>query len=184
MWIWGKKLYLNQKFLIDQWSNNLQSTIFCYRNSRYKGFGCGGSDCPRFETLQMSAMAWTTFFNVLGQQCILWLNRLVPHLFNGQSRSHFLLVYKIKLDVHICQVASFPFFMYILQQGHLTRWYARPMLGGSLSVQHGTSSSYGWRNSLQLWRLVANILNKQLRSNDKGWSSILGVGRGANNPSP
>jgi hypothetical protein len=30
----------------------------------------------------------------------------------------------------------------------------------------------------------ANILNKQLRTNDKGWSSILGVGRGANNPSP
>jgi retron-type reverse transcriptase len=27
------------------------------------------------------------------------------------------------------------------------------------------------------------ILNKQLRTNDKGWSSILGVGHGTNNPS-
>jgi hypothetical protein len=26
--------------------------------------------------------------------------------------------------------------------------------------------------------------NKQPRTNDKGWSSSLGVGRGANNPSP
>jgi hypothetical protein len=29
-----------------------------------------------------------------------------------------------------------------------------------------------------------NILNKQPRTNDKGWSSSLGVGRGANNCSP
>jgi hypothetical protein len=28
-------------------------------------------------------------------------------------------------------------------------------------------------------RLAANILNKQPRTNDKGWSSSLGVGRGA-----
>jgi hypothetical protein len=31
------------------------------------------------------------------------------------------------------------------------------------------------------WRVAANILNKQSRTADKGWSSILGVGRGANN---
>jgi hypothetical protein len=37
------------------------------------------------------------------------------------------------------------------------------------------------RDRLQLWRLAANILNKQPRTNDKGWSSSLGVGRGANN---
>jgi hypothetical protein len=30
---------------------------------------------------------------------------------------------------------------------------------------------------------AANILNKQPRANDKGWSSSLGVWRGANNPS-
>jgi hypothetical protein len=37
--------------------------------------------------------------------------------------------------------------------------------------------------TVQLWRLAANILNKQPRTNDKGWSSSLGVGHGANNPS-
>jgi len=33
-------------------------------------------------------------------------------------------------------------------------------------------------------RIAANILNKQSRTADKGWSSSLGVGRGANNSSP
>ena len=35
-----------------------------------------------------------------------------------------------------------------------------------------------------IWRLVVNKLNKQPRTADEGWSSSLGVGRGANNPSP
>jgi hypothetical protein len=39
-------------------------------------------------------------------------------------------------------------------------------------------------NGLQIWRLDASILNKQSRRADKGWSSSLGVGRGANNSSP
>jgi hypothetical protein len=39
-------------------------------------------------------------------------------------------------------------------------------------------------DGLQIWRVAANILNKQLRTADSGWSSSLGVGRGANNPSP
>jgi len=34
-----------------------------------------------------------------------------------------------------------------------------------------------------IWRVAANILNKQSRTADKGWSSSLGVGRGANNSS-
>ena len=34
------------------------------------------------------------------------------------------------------------------------------------------------------WRVAANILNKQSRTAEKGWSSSLGVGRGANNASP
>jgi len=33
----------------------------------------------------------------------------------------------------------------------------------------------------QIWRVAANILNKQSRTADKGWSSSLGVERGANN---
>jgi len=34
-----------------------------------------------------------------------------------------------------------------------------------------------------VWRVAANILNKQSQTADKGWSSSLGVGRGANNAS-
>jgi hypothetical protein len=37
---------------------------------------------------------------------------------------------------------------------------------------------------LQIWRVAANILNKQWRTADKGWPSSLGVGRGANNSPP
>jgi len=35
-----------------------------------------------------------------------------------------------------------------------------------------------------IWRVAANILNKQLRTADKGHSSSLGAERGANNSSP
>jgi hypothetical protein len=35
-----------------------------------------------------------------------------------------------------------------------------------------------------VWSVDANILNKQSGTADKGWSSSLGVGRGANNYSP
>jgi hypothetical protein len=58
------------------------------------------------------------------------------------------------------------------------------MLSGSLSPRHGASSGCGWRNGLQVWRVAANTFNKQSRTADKGWSSSLGVGRGANNSSP
>jgi hypothetical protein len=37
-------------------------------------------------------------------------------------------------------------------------------------------------DGLQIWRVAANVLNKQSRTADRGWSSSLGVGRGANNP--
>ena len=37
---------------------------------------------------------------------------------------------------------------------------------------------------LPIWRVSANILNKQSQTADKGWPSSLGVGRGANNSSP
>jgi hypothetical protein len=39
-------------------------------------------------------------------------------------------------------------------------------------------------DDLQILRVAAKILNKQSRTADKGWSSSLGVGRGANNTSP
>jgi len=35
-----------------------------------------------------------------------------------------------------------------------------------------------------MWTVAANILNKQSRTADEGWSSSLGFGRGANNFSP
>jgi hypothetical protein len=58
------------------------------------------------------------------------------------------------------------------------------MLGGSLSPQQGASSGCGWRNGLQLCRVAVNMLKKQPRTDDKGWSSSLRVGLGADNPSP
>jgi hypothetical protein len=39
-------------------------------------------------------------------------------------------------------------------------------------------------DGLQVWRVAVNMLNKQLRTADSGWSSSLGVGWWANNPSP
>jgi hypothetical protein len=39
-------------------------------------------------------------------------------------------------------------------------------------------------DALQVWRVAVNILNKQSLTADMGWSSSLGVGRGANNSSP
>jgi hypothetical protein len=39
-------------------------------------------------------------------------------------------------------------------------------------------------NGFQTWRVAVNILNNQSRTADKGWTSSLGVGRGANNSSP
>jgi hypothetical protein len=36
-------------------------------------------------------------------------------------------------------------------------------------------------DTLQVWRVAANILNKQSQTTDKGWPSSLGVGRGADN---
>jgi len=35
-----------------------------------------------------------------------------------------------------------------------------------------------------VWRVAANILNKQLWTANKEWSSSGGIGRGANNSSP
>jgi len=58
-----------------------------------------------------------------------------------------------------------------------------PTLFGSLPPRHGASSGCGWRRPPNMegsW----NVLNKQLRTADKGWSSSLGFGREANNSPP
>jgi hypothetical protein len=39
-------------------------------------------------------------------------------------------------------------------------------------------------DGLQIRRVAASVLNKQSRITDKGWSSSLGFGRGADNSSP
>jgi len=38
-------------------------------------------------------------------------------------------------------------------------------------------------DGLQIWKVAVNLLNKQSWTADKGWSSSLGVGRGANKSS-
>jgi hypothetical protein len=37
-------------------------------------------------------------------------------------------------------------------------------------------------DSLQIWRVVANILSKQSQTANRGWPSSLGAGQGANYP--
>jgi len=37
------------------------------------------------------------------------------------------------------------------------------------------------RDGLQTWSVIANVLNKQPRTADEGWSSSLGFGLGTNN---
>jgi len=59
------------------------------------------------------------------------------------------------------------------------------MLHGS--VYHDMAHSQvggggGGGDSLQIWKVDANILDKQSRTADMGWSSSLQVGWWANNP--
>jgi hypothetical protein len=42
----------------------------------------------------------------------------------------------------------------------------------------------GTKYDVLKWRLAVNISNNQPWTKDKGWSYSLGVGFGANNPSP
>ena len=53
------------------------------------------------------------------------------------------------------------------------------MLSRSLSPLHDASLGCSWRNGFQIWRVAVNILNKQMQTADKGWSTSLGFGRGA-----
>jgi len=49
----------------------------------------------------------------------------------------------------------------------------------SVSPQHCASWRWGWRNGLQTWRVAANILNVQSRTEVKWWSSSFVFGCGA-----
>jgi hypothetical protein len=52
-----------------------------------------------------------------------------------------------------------------------------------VTCDHGLAVADGG-DALQVWRVTADILNKQSRAADKGWSSSWGVGRGSINSSP
>jgi hypothetical protein len=79
---------------------------------------------------------------------------------------------------------SYQMSLYVDQEAHCYTCEIFPRWVGPLSPRHGAFSGCGWRKVLRLRRVAANILNKQSRTADKGWSSSLGVGRVANNPSP
>ena len=49
---------------------------------------------------------------------------------------------------------------------------------------NGASSGLRVQERPPIWRVATNMLNKQSRTADTGWSSSLGVGQGANNSSP
>jgi len=56
--------------------------------------------------------------------------------------------------------------------------YTKPCYAGSLSPRQGADGGDG----LQIWRISANILNKQSQTADNGWSSSLGVSEGLTTP--
>jgi len=57
--------------------------------------------------------------------------------------------------------------------------YADPSYSGTSRPRNAVG-----RDGIQAWRVDANVMNKQSRKTDKGWSSNFGVGRGVNNTSP
>jgi hypothetical protein len=61
------------------------------------------------------------------------------------------------------------------------RYYA---MTNEVTTDRTSSVYYSNNKYLYAWRVSANILNKQLRTADKGWSSSLEVGHGAKNSSP
>jgi len=58
------------------------------------------------------------------------------------------------------------------------------LVGGVLPFHHGMARpQVADEEQPPIRRVAVNKLNKQSRIADEGWSSSLGVGRGANNPS-
>jgi hypothetical protein len=53
---------------------------------------------------------------------------------------------------------------------------------GFLSPQHSASSGCSWRNGLQIWRVAANILNKQSRWATRGGPPFWGFDEMLKNP--
>jgi hypothetical protein len=63
-----------------------------------------------------------------------------------------------------------------------TTWHYVKWVHCHHSMVHPRVSDRG--EGLQIWRVATNMLNKQSRTADSGWSSSLGFGRGANNFPP
>jgi hypothetical protein len=80
------------------------------------------------------------------------------------------------MGISVISYSVLKFYMLFKKKSHV-RWVpchhymARPQVADEGDV-------------LQVWRVAANILNKQSRTADKRWSSSLGVGRGASNSLP
>jgi hypothetical protein len=74
----------------------------------------------------------------------------------------------------VCELLSGIYFLYCFK--YHVRWVSCHHSMARPQVADGG-------DSLQIWRVGANISNKQLQTADKGWSSSLGVGHGANNSS-
>jgi hypothetical protein len=56
--------------------------------------------------------------------------------------------------------------------------------GGGVPCHHSTARPQEGGDGLHIRRVTENILHKQLRTAENGWSSGFGVGYGANNSSP
>jgi len=91
---------------------------------------------------------------------------LFPHINdNARSKSHKIYIFRI-LRVSFVNVS---------QEGVRDKWEPVTTAWRVLRLR--------LEERPQIWRAAANILNKQSRTTDKGWS-CLGVGRVANNSSP
>ena len=107
--------------------------------------------------------------NIIGKQ-----RQAIPIIGKGFGKSHPVMMLHFKK------------YSYFLTSSITIRdkWVPVTVISGSLSPRHGAYSGCGWRNVLQIRRVAVHILNKQLQTDDKGWSSSLGVGRDATISSP
>jgi hypothetical protein len=93
-------------------------------------------------------------------------------------------VHLLEVVVHILMKNVYLAFQHTKKLCSMPTFHSGTVISGSLLPRRGASSDYGWRKGLQIWRVAANILNKQSQTADKGWSCSLGVGRVGNNSSP
>ena len=81
--------------------------------------------------------------------------------------------------MYVCMYVCVCIYIYIYIYTHITYIYKWVPVTTAWRVPQ-----LGMEEQPPIWKGAANKLNKQSRAADKGWSSSLGVGRGANNSSP